>query len=437
MDTSSISASQFRVPDVHSFVKKLLILLIVLLPFQETYTAFMEESAKEHSLFKAMTHSDEVSGLILIVFAVSFIFLKPAYFKLYDAGITKPLVAFMAVSFISIVWNGVYAPQGFFGVYNLLKNIAIIYLFASLRWRKEEFLTLIKWITVIAVFLAVAGIISEALALYGIDPGGTVHYREPRFGLYRVASLVGINNLNHLGKYSILALFLLYATVKNKTNKYTGLFLILVLIFLTMSRQTWLGLVVLLVLMNRKWIFPVILIAAGIAFITLSSQISYDPDEYYRAFTYLEAWKLLKAHPVLGVGPGMFGSVASVVFNSPYYDEWPVRFAEAIRGRGGLDAFWPAVLAETGMAGFLSYLLIFGYLYKKIDAVKQYFSNDPLLYNIGTVLKYYIVALIIMCLFSGLNKPFVVFTFFSICGMYLSLYYQRTNPGSIKEQIPQ
>ena len=71
-----------------------------------------------------------MAGLLLIVFAASFILLKPACYKLYNVGITKPLVAFVAISFISILWNRVYVVQGVFDIYNLLKNIFIVYLFA-------------------------------------------------------------------------------------------------------------------------------------------------------------------------------------------------------------------------------------------------------------------------------------------------------------------
>ena len=42
----------------------------------------------------------------------------------------------------------------------------------------------------------------------------------------------------------------------------------------------------------------------------------------YRVYTMNKSLEVFKDHPILGVGPGMFGGVISVIFNSHVYDEY-------------------------------------------------------------------------------------------------------------------
>jgi hypothetical protein len=429
-----LEAEEYRDSAVDSFfnisdlVKKGIIVFLILLPFQGLPKMFFDQSS-ESIILKAIAYSDEIITLLLFIVLLTYIFVKPEFYRLGIMGIptSVPLFLFILTAGISILWNGVSIDQGFFGVYDVIKNIILLYLFASLRWERKELLTLISGIKVVIVILAIAGIAGEILALINLEPGYLTSMKEKRLGLYRVMSLTGKGNINYLGMYALLGLFLFYLTTNSKFKKISGVFLSFCLIFLTFSRQVWMGLFVMAASIERRLILPSLLVFLGVIVLMHSGTGSYDPIVYYRSFTYGEALKIFLEHPIIGSGAGMFGGVASVLFDSSYYHNWPVYYRDMIYRMGSLDAFWPTILAELGLLGFILYFIIFIALHNKINGTARWFkhNNDLLLFNIGTVLKNYIVALVIMCFATGLNKPFVIYSFMALCGIYLSVFIQE------------
>jgi len=423
--------------DVVPITKKLLIIFLLLLPLQHLLKKVF---IHYHFLVKLVAYSDEISTLMMLAILFAFIALKPRVysFRIMELPTTIPLMLFVIVASFSMVYNNVSIFQGGFGIYDVIKNILVFYVFATLRWRREELLSFIFWIKVIIIILAVTGIIGEILAVAGINPELNPLVRmygehKKRLGLDRVISVTGTGGVNYLGMYALLGLFLIYATTKDKLKKFFSMFSTLGLIFLTFSRQTWMGLFAMMVLTKKKLIWPGLLIIAGIVLITLPTVERLTPELYYRSFTYLEALRIFINHPVIGAGPGMFGGLASVMFHSPYYNDWPTFYRNMIYNLGSLDAFWPSILAELGVIGFLAYLYIWIALYRRISGVSLWFkaNADMDLYNIGNVLKNYVIALVIMCFFTGLNKPFVIYTFFALCGIYLSLFYRSKEDDNL------
>ena len=116
-----------------------------------------------------------------------------------------------------------------------------------------------------------------------------------------------------------------------------------------------------------------------------------------------------------------------MIFDSPYYGGWPDAFREMVYKMGSLDAFWPVVLAETGLVGIVSYIFVWRGLYRKTRSVSCKIKENIMLFRLGAVLRAYILALVFMCFVTGLNKPFVVYTFFALCGMYISISYRLNN----------
>lgn len=420
-----------RLFDVPSMAKRFLIIFLLLLPFQNLLKALIVQTKSQNILLKAISYSDEISTLLMFGILFSFIAFKPkAYtFRIIDTPMTKPLFLFILVASMSILWNRVYIFQGIFGIYDVIKNILVFYVFATLRWNRKELFTFIFWIEIVVIILVVTGLIAEILSVAGMTPKiitNLVAEDKIRLGFHRVASLTGEGAINYLGMYTLLGLFLIHATVKSKIIKFSGIAICLGLIFFTFSRQTWIGLSFMLALTNRRLILPGIMIFGFLILVSQPSLERFSPDLYFRAFAYLEALDIFINNPIIGAGPGMFGGLASVMFHSPYYSDWPSFYQEMVYSMGSIDSYWPVILAEVGILGFLAYFSAWIALHNKIAAISRWFkSNDDMdLYRIGNVLKNYIIALIIMCFFTGLNKPFVIYTFFALCGIYMSLYYQ-------------
>jgi len=144
-------------------------------------------------------------------------------------------------------------------------------------------------------------------------------------------------------------------------------------------------------------------------------------------FGFLESLKILSQHPLTGLGPGMFGSLASILWSSPVYDSWPEFFKEFAFRIRCIDQFWPWIWGEFGIVGLIIYgsglLSLFLYLGRASETFK--IAEDRIPSRIGKTLQYFLVALAIMGMAGGLNAAFVTYTYFALVGMLVSLAERR------------
>jgi hypothetical protein len=412
------------------FVKKLLLLYLILLPIQ-ALPKFM--GIKDGALVKIVAYSDEITTVLMFFVLFTFIVLRPTVYRINRNVVPTTLfVLFVLSGLLSMGWNLVGPIQGIFGLYNLLKNIIIIYFFASLKWDKKDLFFLIKGILAMTIILAIFGIAGEILALLGRDSHNLVvteEYRR-RWGIYRVHSLLGYGHTNYLAIYAVLSYFLADFAFKRPMILRIIKLLIVILILLTVSNRAWLSLALMFVLTKKRIrsgyiLFTLIASTAAlfILFIILESRDVMDPEHYLRGFAYLRSFELFINNPVIGVGPGMFGDLSSAIFGSPYYSDWPGYFQDFVSQMGGLDFFWAVILVQVGILGFVIFGMIFARLYRNVDdAVNIYKNKDTVLYKVGGILKNFIIALILLGLGSSLNKPFVAYTYFGLYGIYMSIY---------------
>jgi hypothetical protein len=408
----------------------------LVLPFQ-TLPRFL--GAGDGIFVKFISYLDEITTIMMFFVLFTFIVLRPTVYRINRNVVPATLfLLFVLIGFLSMGWNQVNPIQGIFGIYNLIKNIIIIYFFASLKWDKKDLFFLVKGVVAITVILAIFGIAGEILALLGKDPLNLVEaqdYRK-RFGIYRVHSVLGHGHANYLGIYAVLSFFLADFASKRPIIPKIIKLVILILIFFTVSRAAWLSIILLYILTRKQirsgYVFFTLLAAmTGLffLFIILESHNVIDPERYYRAFAYFKSFELFISNPVIGVGPGMFGDVTSVIFKSPYYSDWPVYFEDLFMQSGGIDSFWTVILVQVGCLGFILWGMILARLYKNIQYAANVCRNeDAVLYKLGGVLKSFIIALILLGLGSGLNKPFVVYTYFGLYGIYMSICAGATRP---------
>jgi hypothetical protein len=423
--------------DVSFLVKRFLMLYLILLPFQ-MIPNFL--SLEESIITKIISNIDELTTLSMFFILLTFIALKPRVYRFrYDAMPTRLLLLFLFVACLSILWNSMlwnrlYILQGFFSTYNFLKNIIVVCFFATLKWDKNDLKFLIKGIAITVLILAIAGIIGEILALTGKDSLNLVITEESktRFGFYRVQSLTGEGSTNYLAMYGVLGFFLVDFAFKYSISRKLGKFIVFLLIIFTFSKRGLLSLFFMVLLIRKKikslWLFSLLIIGVFglyIIFLILETSDIVDPEHYMRAYGYLKSFELFIQHPILGIGPGMFGDLGSIIFGSPYYSDISTFMYDKIAERGGIDSFWPLILSQTGILGFLLFGAIFTSFYLKIERIANKFKIlDNELYKLGRVLAAYIIVLILMALGSNLNKPFVTYTFFGMYGIYMSLFFQ-------------
>jgi hypothetical protein len=425
------TSAPWRRISLTSFLRKIGILVIIILPFQGLVPTLMGvqtlgAAAVYPTWLKAISYIDEVSFIILLGLGVTFFLLKPNVYTIPRLPFTKWLLVFIAYGVILSRIKTIPFFQATFSIYDLDKSIIVLFPFVMMNYDEDQFIRLVKLVIRLGVVLAIAGILGEILAL-GFKIGINYFVTEGfRLGLYRIVSITGIGSQNYLGLYGILCFFLNYSFAKKDVGNYSKKALLLIMIFLTMSRQAWMGFFMVFVLM-KKWLKYSLPFLPIVLFLIYSlsgvNELDIDPEAYPRTYAYLESVKILISHPLTGIGPGMFGDLASVLWKSPVYNQWPTFCKERVFAIRGIDAFWPGVWGGYGLIGLLLYcaiwLSIFKYLGKVALAFKEEGSDK--LSNLGFTLKYFMVALAIMGFGGGLNSPFVAYTYFALVGIYVSL----------------
>ena len=170
-----------------------------------------------------------------------------------------------------------------------------------------------------------------------------------------------------------------------------------------------------------------LLVLGGVAilFSQLSEEIT--SDKYFRLFALVKSLQILQNNPLGGLGPGMFGGVASIMWESPVYNSWPPVFKQWAYYVNGIDCFWPSIWGEFGILGSIMYFSAFGSIFLLLGKAARFFNNkgDIMLFKVGKVLQYYMVALVVMGVAGGLNAAFITYTYFALAGIYISLFERR------------
>jgi hypothetical protein len=409
---------------VSSWLKGFLILVLLLLPFQKLPATFMK-GAEGSLVLDLVRYVDEGSFLVSIVILLTFILIKPASYRIISFPFTNLVVLFFIVAMFSLLVNRVEPAQGFFGTYDVMKNILVIYVFSHAGFTREDLLRVIGMLQKIAIVIGLVAVIAEVAAMvWGVGIGYLVKEGK-RLGLYRVFSLAGKGNWNYLGIYMTLIFYLSLDTGKPGFKRATIYLATLSTIFLTFSRQAWVGFGLMGCVLKRRFL-PLGLVALiAVALMFLANIERLNTEEYFRAFIFVESLNILKDNVFFGVGPGMYGSLSASMFGTPYYSQWPsgiIEFAERIHG---IDMFWPSLWSEFGMVGATAYLSVWVSIFMYLKKTERFFreKGDGVMGGLGSALRYFMLALGVMGFAGGLNAAFVVFTYFGLLGMYISAYH--------------
>ncbi len=407
---------------VNNWLKGFLFFIILILPFQNLPRTFIKET--NEPILSLIRYIDEGGFLISLVILLSFMLLRPDFYRIKQLPFTKYIVVFFLIALISLSLNQVPLLQGFFGIYDVTKNILVLYVFSHLRFTREDILKIISMLQKIAIVIGFVAIFAEiSVMVWGIE----YFVRgedEKRFFLYRVYSLTGTGSWNYLGIYMSLIFFLSLVTTNPSWKRGVIFLMILSTIFLTFSRQAWVGFGLMACLLKKKLIPAGVLALLVLIWMLLSNFQEFNSALSFRGFAFIESLKILRDSPFFGAGPGMFGGLAASIFGTPYYDGWPDFFREFAIHIHGCDMFWPWIWGEFGIIGLLTYLSVWASIFFYLKKIGGFFltKGDRLMYDLANVLRYFIMVLAVMGCGGGLNAAFVVFTYFALVGMYISVY---------------
>lgn len=199
----------------------------------------------------------------------------------------------------------------------------------------------------------------------------------------RVEATMG--NPNAYGAYLVITIFpciMLFLYEKNKRIRILYLILCaltLINLALSLSRNSWLsfgiGLIILAIIYNWKFIFVILLGGGAISFIpSIASRIKQFGDAAQnegRINIWKIALKMIKEHPIKGIGNGNF-----VVLYDHYVEKYPEYKMEGYEGYPTHNSYLK-IQSEVGIFGFLSFVIAilsgFRNLFVIINRNKDYY----------------------------------------------------------------
>jgi len=317
------------------------------------------------------------------------------------------------------------------GIFDYIKNflaipvaIPVFCLFSIPQKKVTGLYNILHRLVLFLCFIAILQEISFFLGL-PVEKIG-VSFVDIRFGLMRTPSLMGHPNI--FGLYALLFFILdfsLYRRIRWQN------ILLACGIFLSLSRMVWaaffISLFFLLIQEKRKkmlaiFVVATIVISFAIPYFYLRTAKELGSENYFRGYTLTKSIEIWKDYPILGIGPGMYGGVVSVVFNSPVYEQYgfsPHWFAFMSRIRS-LDQFWSQILAEMGLLGTLAFVFLLFTLFrvarKESLNARDYFRKRLLLgFSVVPV------VLVVYLFGSGLNLTAFLLTYGMLFGMVLGM----------------
>ena len=358
------------------------------------------------------------------------------YFVLFSRGkinksaakIIFSMLILMSLGIISGLFNANSIIVTINGIFDYIKNFLVIPVFCAFAIEQGKARSIYRKLHRLALFLCMVAIAQEIMFVLGYptDKLG-VYFFDVRFGIMRTPSLMGHPNI--FGLYVLLFFILDYANYKR--IRWQNI-LFAIGIFLSVSRMVWISFVIGIFYLSIQGKSKKMLLLFALATIVVSLAIpsfylhttrEMDPEKYFRGYTLMKSLEIWKDHPVLGIGPGMYGGVVSFVYNSPVYEHYNYspRWYDYMVIIRSLDQFWTQVLAEVGMAGFMAFavmLLILLMIARKesLNAARDSFRGKM---HLGFSTVPIILALYLFG--SGLNlTPFILtygILFGSVLGM--------------------
>jgi len=415
-----------------STVRMLTIWVVVLLPFQSFPRTLASKWANDlESLAGFFLYTDEALTMLLVIVLTSWICIRGSTEMFQKSTVLYLLLFFIIMCVLASFINNVGLLRGSLAIFDYTKNLVIVLIFYRLGYRSSEFKKALILFVNIGLLVAIIGLIGAASLLVS-ETGLEVLVAKAnlRFGLRRIYSVAGPGGSNFIGVYAVLVFWLLVAMKDEFKHVKVKLSILIVFIFMTISRQTWLSFFLLFFIHSGKkkiWFGVIIGILLFLVVYLVDLWSAAQTQQMiggmsYRTYTYSICFEYFKNNPFFGVGPGMLGGLAVQKLWSPLYVLMPneiVWFSQ--RMGGGLDQFWGRLFADVGIIGGVAYISIFIVLGRDLLYGSRFFkeTGNKKMQKIGEVLSSYVLVLVILGIFGGINVALLIYPFLAFSSIYL------------------
>lgn len=342
--------------------------------------------------------------LLLLMLLLKKIILKRNFCKSKIALALFLLIIFGLVS--TFMHRLVPFPIALGGLLLFLKGFILFYIFLNSdlnQFELNKFRKMFYIVGIITLCYAVLGVIWPHFFLESIG----VTY-QARFGIPALQSFLG-----HPGAFAALMGICFCFSFAEALIRKKSIYILMSVIFLisiifSMRRTTLLGVliaffsVLLLKEVRKKIAFRIVFthiniilvvltLFSGIIFVSYENLVvSYIKHESPRLFLLKAGIKIAKDYFPLGAGFGTFSGGINQKFYSPLFYKYRLNYisglSESTRNFIN-DTFWPHILAETGVLGFICYVwIIVIFFLICLKAIKYFFDQDKLIFSIASTM---------------------------------------------------
>lgn len=340
---------------------------------------------------------------------------------------------FAIIVFIVMALSVTYSSNNSLALSETIRFATYLCLYFIVKWeiKDKSVKNILIWFMMISVLISIVG-------LLGIPFGLGVEKQPSKFGtMIRIEST--LENSNNLGAFLVLSIFSFLSIFLNEKEKKRkllygiGTFLVAISLLLTQSRNAWIafvaGCLCYIVLFNWKSIIYFITIFIGILFIPqVRDRIAQfnDPSQNgSRIELWKTALKMIKAHPLLGVGNGNYATK---------YDKYYTGYKDIsykAHGQFHPHNIFLKVQSEIGVMGTLAFIGLIGSMFFKL--VKVVKTTADTLYK--NLYKGFIVSIITFmfmnCLDNFFSAPKVIAFFWIIIAVAEGINNDNKNEASI------
>ncbi len=335
-----------------------------------------------------------------------------------------------------------------------LKGFMVFYIFAYLHYPEDKLRTQVRFFGGIGILILLLG---------GVELYNPVGFRALIGNVTEIDWRVGIPSVQSIFIHpelfgwfcGYIALFVFAFYLYKKKGSLLILFVLLILgVLISMRLKAIAALAVAVV--SGLWIYSsrakvkliglIGIMTALILFLfwTQITGVIQEQIEQYknplkpRNVLYKTGIMIAENHFPYGVGFGRFGGEVAARYYSPVYYRYKVNQVYGLwpEGRFLRDTFWPMILGELGLVGFIAYAGVLIYLFRIL--LKSYRSADSTFlkaFTLGACLVF-IEGVVESLAEPVFTKPPACYFIFAVMGVSYSLYLNNSNRLHSHENNP-
>ncbi len=403
----------------------------IFLIFQTAITRNMVFLGSPEGIINLINRSDEV----IWAFFISYLLIRNYRgntWQFKKTNLESIAIIFASIGLLSAFLNRTSIFWSSVSIFLALKGFFIYWIARNFSLDEYKVILFFKTILYILVLTAIIGILQYigiqiltigSVERMGVKAATSIFAHHGEFGSLMAAGIalsvglkLGTGNNKWIYITYILAFGLLASTVRRSV---VGIILGILFVMLFYRKFR----------IQKKYAYYSlgIIIFTGVFFYGRFSKIITRTQEEYsisvqpRYFLYYGAFEILKNKPLLGEGPGTYGSYVSTVTKSKIYQKYKIIVADQFK----MDTFWGMLLGEYGILGTMIFCLLLLILFRIL--LISFPKNDNKTFLKGLYIGYIILSIdfLFESMFTPLySKSLFAFLFFAGIGLLTGLNNQ-------------